>query len=54
MKQPYVICGDGVALARREEVEKAGARVIPVELDDAGECGICYWSSLQKIGAVYS
>jgi hypothetical protein len=34
VKQPWVICGNGVAEGRIAEVEKAGVKVIPVELID--------------------
>jgi 2,5-diamino-6-(ribosylamino)-4(3H)-pyrimidinone 5'-phosphate reductase len=40
VKQPWVICGDGVDEGRIAEVEDAGAIVIPVELDAEGKLGV--------------
>jgi len=37
VRQPWVICGEGVSVERIAEVEDAGAIVIPVELDTEGE-----------------
>lgn len=37
VRQPWVICGEGVDGGRIAEVEDAGAVVIPVELDAEGE-----------------
>jgi 2,5-diamino-6-(ribosylamino)-4(3H)-pyrimidinone 5'-phosphate reductase len=37
VKQPWVICGNGVGEERIAEVEDAGAVVIPVELDADGK-----------------
>jgi hypothetical protein len=37
VKQPWVICGEGVDEARIAEVEDAGVVVIPVELDKDGK-----------------
>ncbi|WVR08591.1 hypothetical protein IAU60_005646 [Kwoniella sp. DSM 27419] len=36
LKQPWVICGDQVDGSRRDEVERAGARVVAVPLDGHG------------------
>ncbi|OCF31787.1 2,5-diamino-6-(ribosylamino)-4(3H)-pyrimidinone 5'-phosphate reductase [Kwoniella heveanensis BCC8398] len=36
VKQPWIICGDDVSFGKMEEVESAGARVVPVPLDEKG------------------
>jgi hypothetical protein len=42
VKQPWVICGDGVGEGRIAEVEDAGAVVIPVPLGIEGELRFAY------------
>lgn len=37
VRQPWIICGSTVPSSRIEEVQEAGARVIPVELDSQGK-----------------
>jgi len=37
VRQPWLICGNGISASRRKKVENAGARVIPVPLDSHGE-----------------
>ncbi|WRT70640.1 uncharacterized protein IL334_007638 [Kwoniella shivajii] len=36
VRQPWIICGEDVSLKRKEQVEIAGGRVIPVPLDERG------------------
>ncbi|GFZ48135.1 hypothetical protein JCM24511_05883 [Saitozyma sp. JCM 24511] len=36
VRQPWIVCGDTVPPERREEVERAGARVVPTRLDGSG------------------
>ncbi|WVQ95507.1 hypothetical protein IAU59_002604 [Kwoniella sp. CBS 9459] len=36
VKQPWVICGDDVSSEKQKMVEDAGARVVPVPLDEQG------------------
>jgi hypothetical protein len=42
IRQPWIICGDAVEHSRRNELEKAGARVIPIALDPQGSPLVLY------------
>lgn len=50
VRQPWIVCGDTVPPERREEVERAGARVVPTRLDGSGECGVV-WCGVVRVGS---
>ena len=50
VRQPWIVCGDTVPPERREEVERAGARVVPTQLDGSGECGVV-WCGVVRVGS---
>jgi 2,5-diamino-6-(ribosylamino)-4(3H)-pyrimidinone 5'-phosphate reductase len=55
VRQPWIVCGDSVPTQRREQVERAGARVVPIQLDGSGECSAgrvgLGWVGLGMVGS---